>query len=101
MAVLLAERSIGRFLRERETAEARSGWRNPSNTVPCRTGAGGGTWVDGGNIVAVLDESLYRIPATGGEPQPLTNAKVVSPRRANDLRAAGVTGQANACSLLP
>ena len=41
--------------------------------------AGGGTWVDGGTIVAVLDESLYRIPATGGEPQPLTNAKVVSP----------------------
>ena len=38
--------------------------------------AGGGTWVADDNIVAALDlgRGLFRIPAVGGAPQPLTNS---------------------------
>ncbi len=45
----------------------------------CRaTGPGGGTWIDDDNILAVLDDSFYRIPAAGGEPQPLMKSKPYS-----------------------
>jgi serine/threonine-protein kinase len=48
--------------------------RGGNPIVVCDGGEDGGTWTDDGNIVLPLHVfgPLYRVPATGGPPQPLT-----------------------------